>query len=99
MYHLTQEAIIKLFEISILLTLHHNFKCGFSQNFNVFFHKIHIWDYDDQLVDKNQYFQNLSLPWFILWNFFISPVEIIKKIDIFTDLGLLWSPFDREAFW
>ena len=36
MYHLTQEAITKLFEISILLTLHHNFKCGFSQNFNVF---------------------------------------------------------------
>ena len=61
MYHLTQEVIIKFFEISILSTFdHNNFKCGFSQNFNVF-DKIHIWDYDDQEVNKNQYFQNLSL--------------------------------------
>ena len=32
-----EEAIIKLLEILILSTLdHHNFKCGFSQNFNAF---------------------------------------------------------------
>ena len=37
MYHLTQEVIIKLLEILILSTLdHHNFNCGFSQNFNAF---------------------------------------------------------------
>ena len=39
---LTQEAIHKCFEISILSTFdHNNFKCEFSQNFNVF-DKIHI---------------------------------------------------------
>ena len=42
----------------------------------------------DTIVNKNKHFQNLSLPGFILWNFFIPPVEIIKK-NIFTNLGLL----------
>ena len=53
MYHLTQEAIVKFCEISVLSTFdhnnisilstfdHNNFKCGFSQNFNLF-DKIHI---------------------------------------------------------
>ena len=36
MYYVTQEAIIKCFEISTLTTLdHNNFKFGFSQNVNV----------------------------------------------------------------
>ena len=36
MYHLTQQATVKFFEISILSTFdHNNFKCGFSQNFSV----------------------------------------------------------------
>ena len=54
MYHLRQEVIIKFFEISILSTFdHNNFKCGFSQNFNVF-DKIHIWDYDDQVSSRQK---------------------------------------------
>ena len=37
MYHLTQEAIIKFFEISILSTFdHNNFKCGFFTKLQCF---------------------------------------------------------------
>ena len=80
MYHLTQEAIIKFFEISILSKFdHNNFKCatGFSQNFNVF-DKIHTWDYDDQEVDKNHYcIARLKLTFWL-----VNPRSVQSHMDL-----------------
>ena len=98
MYYLTQEVIIKFFEISNLSTPdHNNFTFGFSQNFNVF-NKIYILDYDDQEVNKKSIFSKSQFTWIHLLKLYISLVEIVFEIDIFKKVRFILKPFNREGF-